>query len=185
MQVMVPPRTQARQGLKQRALVYHAGRVRADDPMTGLAMTNERFWNLIDQARAGSKKSAFPKLMAKVLGDLSDEEIFEFGHKFYEKLCDLNRWQLWGAGFVINGGMGDDSFHYFRSWIVGKGGGASNSPWVIPTIWHLWSTTARRGELRKIPGSAPGGHRTTRQRASRSRRILSLRIFQSQGPERR
>ncbi len=40
---------------------------------------------------------------------------------FYEKLCALNFWRLWAAGYVITGGMGDDSFHYFRSWIIGKG----------------------------------------------------------------
>ena len=40
---------------------------------------------------------------------------------FYEKLCDLNQWRLWAAGYVIACGMSDDSFHYFRSWILGKG----------------------------------------------------------------
>jgi hypothetical protein len=33
----------------------------------------------------------------------------------------LNNWRLWAAGYVIAGGMSDDGFHYFRSWIVGKG----------------------------------------------------------------
>jgi hypothetical protein len=36
-------------------------------------------------------------------------------------MCDLNQWRLWAAGYVIAGGMSDDSFHYFRSWIIGKG----------------------------------------------------------------
>jgi uncharacterized protein DUF4240 len=85
------------------------------------AITDERFWALIDEARTGSDASASPKRLAKVLGALSPTEIQEFGHMFYEKLCDLNQWTLWGAGHVITGGMGDDSFHYFRSWIIGKG----------------------------------------------------------------
>lgn len=51
----------------------------------------------------------------------SSEEVAAFGHQFYEKVCDLNSYRLWGAGFVITGYMSDDSFHYFRSWIVGKG----------------------------------------------------------------
>jgi hypothetical protein len=84
-------------------------------------MTNERFWALIDQARAGSSASAPPKQLTKVLERLDDQEILEFGHKFYEQLCELNLWDVWAAGFVIAGGMGDDSFHYFRSWIIGKG----------------------------------------------------------------
>jgi len=85
------------------------------------SMTDERFWNLIDQARKGSQASAPPKQLKKVLESLSTEEILEFGHKFYENLCELNHWNLWGAGYVIAGGMGDDAFHYFRSWIIGKG----------------------------------------------------------------
>lgn len=89
--------------------------------MTESTITDERFWALIDGARAGSEASASPKRLTKVLDSLSSEEIQEFGHKFYEKLSDLNQWRLWGAGHVITGGMGDDSFHYFRSWIIGKG----------------------------------------------------------------
>lgn len=84
-------------------------------------MTDERFWAVIDQARAGSTASASPKQLKIVLGRLDNAEILDFGHKFYETLCDLNQWNLWAAGYVITGGMGDDSFHYFRSWIIGKG----------------------------------------------------------------
>jgi len=89
--------------------------------MTESSMTNDRFWDLISQAGAGSSASAAPNQLKKVLERLEDNEILEFGHKFYENLCELNQWNLWAAGHVITGGMGDDSFHYFRSWIIGKG----------------------------------------------------------------
>lgn len=89
--------------------------------MTQSRMTNERFWDLIEQARAGSSASATPSELKKVLERLGDDEIMGFGHKFCENLCELNQWNLWAAGHVITGGMGDDSFHYFRSWIIGKG----------------------------------------------------------------
>jgi hypothetical protein len=84
-------------------------------------MTDERFWALIDEARAGSNASTPPNQLRNVLERLGNQEILEFGHKFCENLCDLNHWNLWAAGHVITGGMGDDSFHYFRSWIIGKG----------------------------------------------------------------
>ena len=84
-------------------------------------MMDGRFWDLIDQARAGSQASASRQRLTRVLDGLSSSEIVDFGHAFNEKLCDLNHWRLWGAGYVISGGMGDDSFHYFRSWIIGKG----------------------------------------------------------------
>ena len=84
-------------------------------------ISDDRFWSLIDQARAGSAASAGPKRLAEVLTPLANEEISAFGHMFTEKLCDLNQWRLWAAGYIIAGGMSDDSFHYFRSWIIGKG----------------------------------------------------------------
>jgi len=84
-------------------------------------MTEEQFWNLIDQAREGSSVSASPLRLHEHLSRLSDDDVLGFGHMFYEKLCDLNQWRLWAAGYVIAGGMCDDSFHYFRSWILGKG----------------------------------------------------------------
>src|SRR6476661_5661446 len=89
--------------------------------MTTPKISDDRFWSLINQARAGSVASAGPKRLAEVLTPLANQEISAFGHMFTEKLCDLNQWQLWAAGYIIAGGMSDDSFHYFRSWIVGKG----------------------------------------------------------------
>jgi hypothetical protein len=84
-------------------------------------MPDERFWTLIDQARAGTSASASPERLTALLNQLGEDEVSDFGHTFYENLCDLNHWRLWGAGYVVAGGMSDDSFHYFRSWIVGKG----------------------------------------------------------------
>lgn len=84
-------------------------------------ISDEQFWSLVDQARAGNAASASPERLRNLLSRLSNDEILDFGHIFYEKLCDLNQWRLWAAGYVIAGGMSDDSFHYFRSWIVGKG----------------------------------------------------------------
>src|SRR5476649_831270 len=84
-------------------------------------MTDDQFWNLLTQARGASLASADPARLKSILNTLTDDEVSDFGLLFYTKLCDLNHWNLWGAGYVIAGGMGDDSFHYFRSWIIGKG----------------------------------------------------------------
>jgi hypothetical protein len=89
--------------------------------MSAPIIADEKFWSVIDQARAGSSASASPERLSEILNRLGDDEVLDFGHMFYEKVCDLNKWRLWAAGYVIAGGMSDDSFHYFRSWIVGKG----------------------------------------------------------------
>jgi hypothetical protein len=82
------------------------------------------FWKLIDECRGNSNPmtpSADPKKMQRLIEKLPTDEVRAFGVEFYQKLIDLNRWDIWGAGYVIAGGMSDDSFHYFRSWIIGKG----------------------------------------------------------------
>jgi hypothetical protein len=84
-------------------------------------ITDARFWAIIDQARHGRTASADPKALSRVLSPLSDSEVLAFGHMFTEKVCALNFWNLWAAGYIIAQGMSDDSFHYFRSWIIGKG----------------------------------------------------------------
>ncbi len=89
--------------------------------MSAPKMTDTEFWSLIDQARMGQPESADPDSLGEVLDRLDDDGVLDFGHMYSEKLCDLNQWRLWGAGYVIASGMSEDGFHYFRSWIVGKG----------------------------------------------------------------
>ena len=89
-------------------------------------MDDSRFWEIIDAARRPTDLGDMdPRADAgnlrAALEPLSNDEVTAFGAEFYRKLCALNTWNLWGAGYVIAGGMSDDSFHYFRSWIVGKG----------------------------------------------------------------
>lgn len=87
-------------------------------------MTIEQFWHTIDKARTGTtpmSPSASPEKLAELLKPLGDEDVKSFLTHFYQQLVDLNHWNVWGAGYVIAGGMGDDSFHYFRSWLIGKG----------------------------------------------------------------
>jgi hypothetical protein len=82
------------------------------------------FWKIIDRARGGNEPktpSVEPDALRGVLSDLSTEDVQEFLREIYRKQNELNQWDLWAAGYVINGGMGDDSSHYFRTWIIGKG----------------------------------------------------------------
>jgi hypothetical protein len=85
---------------------------------------SDRFWELIDLARARTTPdgaSADPAALQAVLDPLSTPDVMTFAQEFYRALVRLNRWSIWGAGYVMSDGMGDDSFHYFRSWIIGKG----------------------------------------------------------------
>jgi hypothetical protein len=82
------------------------------------AMT-DKHWALI-HAAGGDPDRLFAELTP-----LSTEELMDFGRAYSEALIELNRWEIWGAGFVMGRSLGwwmsGDSFHYFRSWIIGHG----------------------------------------------------------------
>ena len=90
-------------------------------------MDKSEFYALIDSARENSsptQPSVDAQALRDVLNELDDNVVAEFGAEFTRELIRLNRWSIWGAGYVIAGGMSDDSFHYFRSWLIGKGSDA-------------------------------------------------------------
>lgn len=89
-------------------------------------MDESRFWSIVEQARGGpgsdpKEPSADADTLKSILDPLSTPDLASFVVQFNERLCDLNRWDLWAVGYLIADGMSDDSFHYFRSWIIGKG----------------------------------------------------------------
>lgn len=73
------------------------------------------FWNTI-KVSGGDAES-----LKVELTKLSDADLTVFRSDYFQALINLNKWEIWGAGYVMAGGMSDDSFHYFRSWIIGNG----------------------------------------------------------------
>jgi Protein of unknown function (DUF4240) len=86
-------------------------------------MNNPTFWSLIDKSRLASDGDAEQQLdeLGILLDDLSADEIAEFHHIFYEHFLQSYTWPLWGAAYVIGGGCSDDSFDYFRGWLISRG----------------------------------------------------------------
>lgn len=79
------------------------------------AMTEEGFWALIQRTGGDAER------VTAELKKLGPERTREFSDIYWAKHRALHRWDVWGAGYVIMGGMGDDSFHYFKAWLIGKG----------------------------------------------------------------
>lgn len=86
-------------------------------------MDEAQFWTIIEAG--GSKAPADPERQLaaarKRLAKLSSEEIRDFHRFFNQKVADAYTWDLWGAGYLINGGCSDDGFHYFRAWVISRG----------------------------------------------------------------
>lgn len=79
------------------------------------AMEIDEFWGIIE--RSGDDAEALESL----LRGRSREDLRAFDRIFDEQLTRASRWDVWGAGYVANGGMSDDSFDYFCEWLIGSG----------------------------------------------------------------
>jgi hypothetical protein len=52
---------------------------------------------------------------------LPADQVLAFDREFQNQLARSYTWNLWGAGYVINGGCSDDCFEYFRAWLIMQG----------------------------------------------------------------
>jgi Protein of unknown function (DUF4240) len=81
----------------------------------------ERFWALIETSNLTADQWVRLEALRTELRNLPAEQVAEFDHVMAALHARAYRWDLWGAAYVIKGGASDDSFHYFRSWLIGKG----------------------------------------------------------------
>jgi hypothetical protein len=86
-------------------------------------MTDEQFWQIIDAARlaANSDTEARVDALGDQLRALSVDAIQSFQHRYDHFVHQANRWDLWGAAYLMNGGCSDDGFRYFCHWLISEG----------------------------------------------------------------
>ena len=81
----------------------------------GRVIAHARFWALVGEAHGSSKA------LVRVLKNLSPDEVAGFDAWFWAYYMATSREDLWAAVYAIRGGCGDDSFDYFRGWLIGRG----------------------------------------------------------------
>ncbi|MQY14466.1 hypothetical protein SRB5_46330 [Streptomyces sp. RB5] len=88
-------------------------------------MDINRFWHLIDDARAQVADPADAEAVAAqavvILAAQDPEEIVEAQQRFWDLMAASYRAPLWAAAYQINGGCSDDGFEYFRGWLIAQG----------------------------------------------------------------
>lgn len=86
-------------------------------------MTDDQFWAAIETVRAsaGSDTEARVDALGRHLSELTLEEIQDFQRKYDQMVHVANRWDLWGAAYLMNGGCSDDGFRYFCHWLISEG----------------------------------------------------------------
>lgn len=95
---------------------------RAATPREVTAMEPDRFWAIIDGTTSfEADPERQLKALDKALGRLSLDDIQRFELAFDAALRRSYNWDLWAADYVAHGGASDDSFEYFRCWLISKG----------------------------------------------------------------
>ncbi|WP_432943860.1 DUF4240 domain-containing protein [Kribbella sp. CA-253562] len=89
-------------------------------------MDSDGFWGLVDAAREQvddtvADPDGVADALVKELSGLPAEEIAGFGVRLELLMGQAYRWDLWGAAYLLNGGMGDDGFDHFRGWLIAQG----------------------------------------------------------------
>lgn len=104
---------------------------------THLLMDEDRFWSMIDKSKqSGDDLEQFAENLTRELVKLSSADIIGFHLREQKLRFDSYTSDIWCAGYIMNGGCSDDSFEYFRCWLIAQGKEAyyaslKNPDWLV------------------------------------------------------
>lgn len=86
-------------------------------------MNEQQFWKIVGEVRDESalRVDARTAILERHLMALEPQAIQSFQIRYEGLLLEANRWNLWGAAYLMNGGCSDDGFKYFRDWLISEG----------------------------------------------------------------
>lgn len=85
-------------------------------------LSKERFWALIESTvRVLEDGSIDARPLVEALKRLPKNEMVSFGQRCSDYHAASRTRELWGAAGLIHDGAPDDTFDYFRSWLIGRG----------------------------------------------------------------
>ena len=87
------------------------------------SIDENQFWTLVDAARETACPSVDGRVMALCaqLLRLSAAELQQFQDVYDAQLKRAYRWDICAAAKIIEGHVTDDSFLYFRDWLISEG----------------------------------------------------------------
>lgn len=84
-------------------------------------MEEKEFWRLIKEAKEQGEQEEQAEWLSDLLMERGIEEIVDFEAILQQFMNMSYTSRLWGAAFVLMGGCSDDTFDYFRGWLIGQG----------------------------------------------------------------
>jgi hypothetical protein len=97
-------------------------------------MDETEFWEIVDRTRnaADGDPAEHADLLIENLAQLDPDAVVDFARHFETRFTRAFRWDLWAAAEIMLGGADDESFDYFRCWLIAQGRhvfeGALHSP---------------------------------------------------------
>lgn len=93
----------------------------------GTEIDDTRFWAVLESTAPESSefngRGSGPHVEAiqAALRKLPPAQIVAFDHFLRRQLDAAYRWDLWAVAYIAMGGCSDDSFEYFRLWLIAQG----------------------------------------------------------------
>ena len=82
----------------------------------------DEFWALVERSSSQEGPEGRAEWLTRRLTKLPAAEIEDFQEHVDELHDRADRWVLWGAAWLVCGGLcSDDGFWYFQAWLVGQG----------------------------------------------------------------
>jgi hypothetical protein len=97
-------------------------------------MDETEFWEIVDGTReaADGDPEEHADLLVERLAGLDPDTVLDFARHFETRFNRAFTWDLWAAADIMLGGADEDSFDFFRCWLIGRGRhvfeGALHSP---------------------------------------------------------
>ncbi len=82
----------------------------------------ELYWDIIDKSlKNTNNQDDQEQFLIKEIGKLAPKEMIGFRLYTDKLLYDTYNSEMWCAGYIMNEGCSDDSFEYFRNWVISRG----------------------------------------------------------------
>jgi len=93
-----------------------------DFTKTSEMIDENKYWSIIEKSlNETSSQDEQEKHIIKQLEKIPLKEIVGFRLRTDMLLHNSYNSKLWCAAYIINGGCSDDSFEYFRNWLISRG----------------------------------------------------------------
>src|ERR1700687_3845891 len=86
-------------------------------------MDESQFWEVVQGAHdaAGNDMDRKGEVLKNEISKLSKSDALDFADLFDAMMARAYSFDLWGAAYIVHGGVGDDTFHDFRASLISRG----------------------------------------------------------------